>query len=207
VDRQTVERWWPLGALAVIVALTVAVVAHPGPFVGEVAWIDALQHLGEPVPAAAEVVRVTTSTEACLIVLAVLGALAIARYGVRGAFVVAIAVLTMLVVQPTLKRLVDRPRPTTADVEVRAPHESMSFPSGHSMSTTAVWGMLAAHLALDGRRVWAALAALPVALTFLAGGVQGVHWPSDAVAGTLLGALAAAAGVAVLRASPGRPTR
>ena len=108
-----------------------------------------------------------------------------------------IAVVTMLVVQPMVKELVDRPRPSPELVEVRAEATSMSFPSGHSMSTTTVWGAVAGIAWVGGRRRLAVGAAVPVVVTFLASGVQGLHWPSDAAAGTMLGAIAAAAIVAV----------
>ena len=96
----------------------------------------------------------------------------------------------MLVVQPLFKEIVDRPRPAAADVEVRATSTSESFPSGHSLSTTTAWGAAALVAARRDRRLAAPLT-VPILLTFLAGGVQGLHWPTDAIAGTTTGALAA----------------
>ena len=113
------------------------------------------------------------------------------RRGRNGLTVVLIVLATMLVVQPVLKEAIDRPRPTPIEVEVRAEHSSMSFPSGHSMSTTVVWGTIGGGLLIADRRRLALVAALPIVLTFLSSGVQGVHWPTDALAGTLLGAVAA----------------
>lgn len=160
--------------------------------------MERLQAVGEPVPSIAEVVRVTTSTEAALIVLAVAAPWLLSRYRPAGGIAIAVLVATVLVVQPLVKELVDRPRPTADQVEVRADHTSMSYPSGHSMSTTAVWGT-AVGVAHRRRRLGvAAIASIPIVLTFVASGVQGVHWPSDAVGGTLLGMAAAAVAVRIL---------
>ena len=115
----------------------------------------------------------------------------VARHGRRGAIVVAIAALTILVAQPAVKAVVDRPRPSPEQVIVRAQTGSMSFPSGHSMSTATVWGAVVGAAWARRRRGVAAAAAVPIVLTFFASGVQGVHRPTDAFAGTLLGAVAA----------------
>jgi len=174
--------------------LTVVVVAHPGPLTGEIDYISWLQRLGEPVPTGAELVRATTGTEACVLLVIVTAAVAMWRVpGLHASLVRAtmIAMIVMLVVQPVVKELVDRPRPTATQVEVRAEHTSKSFPSGHSLSSTTTWGVAAGLAWRRKRRRLAGLAALPIVLTGAASGVQGVHWPSDSVAGTLLGAVAA----------------
>ena len=186
-----------------IVALSVAVVIHPGPLPGEQASIRRWQMLAEPVPTVAEWVRLTTSTQATLVVAAVPALWVIRRYRRAGVVAVVIVVGTMLVAQPVLKEIVERPRPTHAQVEVRAPYTSKSFPAGHSMSTTAAWGTAAIVAARRGRTSIAVALCVPIALTGAASQVQGVHWPSDALAGTLLGALAAGAAASVLlRAEP-----
>ena len=185
-------------AVVVVIGLTVAVVIHPDPLPGEVSFIRRWQRLAEPVPTLAEWVRLTTSTQATLVVMVLPAWWAIARCRGAGALAVAIVLVTMLVAQPVLKELIDRPRPTDAQVDVRAPYTSKSFPSGHSMSTTAAWGTAAIVAARRGRRGLAIALCAPVALTAMASQVQGVHWPSDALAGTLIGAVAAAAAAAVL---------
>ena len=78
-------------------------------------------------------------------------------------------------------------------------HSSMSFPSGHSMSTTTVWAAAAVLAIGHGQRWLAGLLCLPIVLTAVASSVLGVHWPSDAVAGTLLGAAAAIAIATIAR--------
>jgi membrane-associated phospholipid phosphatase len=96
------------------------------------------------------------------------------------------------------KELVDRPRPDATQVEVRAVHSSKSFPSGHSLSTTTVWGAAAALTWRQRRRLAAIGLAVPIVATGVASAVQGVHWPSDALAGTVVGGFAAAAIVRTL---------
>lgn len=186
------------GALVGALALTIVVTVHPAPLPGEIAFIRTLQDLGGPVPALADVVRATTGTEAALLVALVPAIWLVRRARRAGLLAVLIAVGTMLVVQPGMKELVDRPRPTADQVEVRAEHSSKSYPSGHSMSTTTVWGAAAALAWSQRRRGLAAAAAVPVVATFLASGVHGVHWPTDALGGTLLGGCAATAIVTVV---------
>lgn len=84
-----------------------------------------------------------------------------------------------------VKRLVRRPRPQDPRVRVLVATPSrLSFPSAHASSTTAaavVFGRLL-------RRPLVAVLVPPMALSRL---VLGVHYPSDVVAGSLLGAAVA----------------
>lgn len=194
-------------ALALVCALAIAVTLHPGPLPGEVAYVRWFQTRGEPVPTLADVVRATTGTEAALVVAVVPGAWLVWRDRRAGLFAVAIAAATMLVLQPALKELIDRPRPAADVVEVRADHSSKSFPSGHSMSTTTVWGAAAGFAWYRGRRYLAGAALVPIGATFVASAVHGVHWPSDALAGTSLGAGAAAAIVSSVTRAVATPAR
>jgi undecaprenyl-diphosphatase len=187
-------------ALALLAGLTLAVLVHPGPLPGELAYVDWLQSLGGPVPEAAELVRLVTGTEGSLVVGALPAVWLVRRRGRAGAAAVLVVVVAMLVVQPLFKELVDRPRPDATQVDVRAEHSSTSFPSGHSLSTTALYGVAVGLALRERRRAPALLAAVPVVVTGVASGVQGVHWPSDALAGTITGALAAALAVRLLRA-------
>ena len=185
------RRWWPAVALVVLATLTAVVLAHPDPLAGELGYVRWLQRRGEPVATAAEIVRATTGTEASVI-LAALGAVwSIRRFGQSGVRALLIALVVMLVVQPVFKELVDRPRPNTTQVEVRADFSSKSFPSGHSLSTTTIWGAAAGLAGKRRRRTLAAAACVPIVATGFASAVEGVHWPSDAIAGTLVGLIAA----------------
>jgi membrane-associated phospholipid phosphatase len=65
-----------------------------------------------------------------------------------------------------------------------------------------------AGFAWQRRRTALAASLVPIVVTFVSG-VQGVHWPTDAVGGTLLGALAAAVVLELLSQprAPARPQR
>ncbi len=88
-----------------------------------------------------------------------------------------------------VKRVVRRPRPDDPSVEVRVGTPSrLSFPSAHATSTTAAAVLFGALLHRVGRGRAVAVIVPPMALSRL---VLGVHYPSDVVAGSLLGAAVA----------------
>ena len=101
------------------------------------------------------------------------------------------------------KELVDRSRLNATQVEVRADLSSKSFPSGHSLSTTTIWGAAAGLAWKRRRRTLAVAAFVPIVATGFASAVEGVHWPSDAIAGTLVGLIAAWAIVTTLNPGQG----
>jgi len=104
----------------------------------------------------------------------------VAAGGVAAAHVAAVVV----------KRAVGRARPTHPDVRVLAGTPSaLSFPSAHATSTTAA---VIVYGGLTGRRL-GPFVVLPMLVSRL---VLGVHYPSDVIAGSLLGA---AIGTAVRR--------
>lgn len=85
-----------------------------------------------------------------------------------------------------VKRVVRRPRPNAPEVEVRVSTPSrLSFPSSHASSTTAA---AVAYGALLGPGWTARLGAGLVAPMMLSRVVLGVHFPTDVLAGALLGA-------------------
>lgn len=86
-----------------------------------------------------------------------------------------------------VKRVVRRPRPDDPRVQVLVGTPSrLSFPSAHATSTTAAAVLFGA---LVGQPLVAVLVP-PMAVSRL---VLGVHYPSDVVAGSILGAAVAAA--------------
>lgn len=112
------------------------------------------------------------------------------RYGLRAR--TAWAVATVLVawgLSNLVKLAVQRTRPAVDDAVAHAP--GYSFPSGHAMNTTAaaivlttlLWPLLGRR----GRAVAVVVAVLAVVLTGVDRVMLGVHYPSDVVAGTLLG--------------------
>ncbi|MBF6174575.1 phosphatase PAP2 family protein [Nocardia blacklockiae] len=105
--------------------------------------------------------------------------------------------LTVFVV----KALVGRRRPPVDHLVTETSH---SFPSGHTLGSTAVLGVVAAVTMLSLRRRAARVAVgTTVALFVLAVGVSrvylGVHWPTDVLAGWSFGALWIVAGTVALR--------
>lgn len=86
-----------------------------------------------------------------------------------------------------VKRVVRRPRPEDPRVQVLVGTPSrLSFPSAHATSTTAAAVLFGALL----RRPLALALVPPMALSRL---VLGVHYPSDVLAGSVLGAAVATA--------------
>lgn len=109
---------------------------------------------------------------------------------------------TWVTVNLVLKPLVDRARPPLADRLV-FPGDA-AFPSGHAANAAATWLALAWVLAsLVERRaakvaIWS-VAAIVVALVGVSRLYLGVHWPSDVLAGWLIGGLWVVVGTWVAR--------
>lgn len=121
------------------------------------------------------------------------------------------AFVTLLVawnLQLDIKLLVQRARPVIEDALTRAP--GYSFPSGHASNTASaglvlvilVWPLLHRR----GRAVLVSLVAAAVLLTGLDRVLLGAHFPSDVVAGFLLGsAIVGASYLGFLGAHPPVP--
>ncbi|MFF7178692.1 phosphatase PAP2 family protein [Streptomyces sp. NPDC008121] len=118
-------------------------------------------------------------------------------------------------VQQGLKAAVGRERPSWTD-PVDTAHFA-AFPSGHAMTAMVSCGLLLWVLALHWRETWRGWSLLTVAAVVSVLGVGwtrvylGVHWPSDVVAGWLLGwtfvavAIVTYRGKGAGREGPGRP--
>ncbi|MEU3608955.1 phosphatase PAP2 family protein [Streptomyces sp. NPDC035033] len=140
--------------------------------------------------------------------LALVVALALVRSGRRRlALWVVGTCLVAAGVQQGIKVLVGRERPVWRD-----PVDSASFsafPSGHAMTAAVVCGLLLWVGALVGRepwRGWGTAAGVAVVSVLGVGWTRiylGVHWPSDVLAGWLLGWCCAAAAVVSYRRFPG----
>ncbi|MGB8649603.1 MAG: phosphatase PAP2 family protein [Mycobacteriales bacterium] len=116
--------------------------------------------------------------------VAVLVVVLVRRSNPRLAAYVAVAVIGASLLSTILKHVVARVRPCSPEVLGCPP--SSSFPSGHSVGAAAFWTMaVVLLLPRFGRRVWGLLVIPPVvALTRV---LLGVHYPSDVVAGLVLG--------------------
>jgi undecaprenyl-diphosphatase len=189
--------------LLAAVALTIAVAAADTPMRGEARLLREVQAWPFPGDALSDVIRALTTTWLVL----VLGSLFAAGLAVTGARREALVLLGMLFVlawwQPALKNLVDRPRPAGDVVDVRGSVTSESFPAGHVMGPTVLYGyaiVLGAVMRWP-RALRAGVVAVSVALLVLTGLVNiwlGVHWPSDVAGAYLWGAAIVLAGVCTL---------
>ena len=115
----------------------------------------------------------------------------IARHHKGQAVYLLCVVISGMTISNLIKLGIDRPRPDLV------PHGSItylpSFPSGHSLMSAVVYLTLGALLAEmhHGRRLkiyFLTLAAIIVVLIGISRVYLGVHWPSDVVAGWLIGA-------------------
>jgi undecaprenyl-diphosphatase len=108
------------------------------------------------------------------------------RRRVADAVVVVVIRIVAALLSTGMKALVDRPRPN--DIPALTHVATASFPSGHALGSAALWATVA-WLMSTGRGATAARAvALVVPLLVAASRVLlGVHFPSDVVAGLLLG--------------------
>jgi undecaprenyl-diphosphatase len=116
--------------------------------------------------------------------------------------------LVHVVVDLTLKPLVHRPRPPYAIAGLHVVGDTprtASFPSGHAANAIAGALVLAALVRKKSARaiIWTAAAVVGVARVYL-----GVHYPLDATAGALVGALCGAAAMRIpLPQGPPEATR
>lgn len=131
-----------------------------------------------------------TPTIAALAVLTVAGA-ALAWRRWREPMLVAVAVTGEVLIFVTITLLVDRPRPPVSHLDVAPP--TSSFPSGHTAAAVAlygVWALLAWQRSQSALLRWlltllAIVVPIAVALSRM---YRGMHYPTDVLAGALLGA-------------------
>ena len=139
-----------------------------------------------------DVVRVITwaGSAFLLVPLALIACLAFARAGLRReALAVVLSLGGAMLISNWVKLLVSRPRPPVEHLQAVT---GSSFPSGHTTQASAFWFSLVFAMPAAGAspkltRVAAGLA-LPIVFAVAASRVYlGVHYPSDAIAGMLLG--------------------
>src|SRR6476646_6952563 len=88
--------------------------------------------------------------------------------------------------------LIDRPRPNVPKLDAAPP--TSSFPSGHTAAAVCFYGAIAAIIIWHTRRRWLMVVAVVVGaavpLTIAGSRVyRGMHYPTDVLAGGLLGAI------------------
>lgn len=107
------------------------------------------------------------------------------RLGVR----LGVFLLLSIVINNLMKMILHSPRPYWIDAHVQLwtdPEFSFGLPSGHAQNVVVMWGLWAFY----GQRVWGWLAAILLTLlTGLSRIYLGVHFPTDVLAGWLLGLL------------------
>ncbi|MGH3071285.1 MAG: phosphatase PAP2 family protein [Gaiellaceae bacterium] len=149
----------------------------------------------DDVVALAAGVSALAGTTAVLLVAAVAAGSLLLRGQRHGAVSLALAVAGTQAVVLGIKELVARARPPASSSFVDA--AGHAFPSAHAASSVALYGLLAYLLLrrIDGpaRTVTAVLTLAGVGVIGLTRVYLGAHYPSDVVAGWLVGALVAAA--------------
>ncbi|MEV0080870.1 phosphatase PAP2 family protein [Nocardia neocaledoniensis] len=193
----TLGRRLPLAATLLAVALTL---------VGVLTWqvnndagiirIDPrvldwmIAHRGEPLTSIARFVTDLGDT----LSMTILATLTVAWFAARRDWAtVALVALTSAgagVLVVVIKRLVGRHRPPEVSRLVAEP--SLSYPSGHTLGTTVVVGIVALTVIPGLRRRWLRVAATVFAVLFpIAVGLSriylGVHWSTDVLAGWIFG--------------------
>jgi membrane-associated phospholipid phosphatase len=182
-----------LGLLVGSIVLSILAAQHDR-LPGDLDLTQRLQDSTFPGLRPSKFVRLVTTTQ---VVLGTGGAVAVALwlFGWRQQAVLLMAgVAVMALLQSGLKDLVDRPRPTPDLVELRAGYSSSSFPAGHVMSPTVLYGFLlylvvALKLPVAVRVAMVGWSAFVLALAGPANVYMGVHWPSDVVGGYAWGAV------------------
>jgi undecaprenyl-diphosphatase len=129
-----------------------------------------------------------------LIGLALIAALYMARHHRPRAAWFAVLMLIGLPLNELLKHVVGRARPEDGIVQVILPAVGLSFPSGHAMASTMVYGFMAV-MAWITVADWRRRLSLTVLFSLLVVGIGasriylGVHWFSDVMGGFTAGLL------------------
>lgn len=198
----------PFGALALLVTGSWAPLLR-----ADVAVESAVHRAALGSPALVDVARGVTelgSSAVRLVVTLGVVALLLRRHAWRLALFLGATTALGAAVDTLVKTLVGRARPVFPDAFARA--GGASFPSGHAMGATVLFGALLfvflPMLSTVGRRWAFALVAVAIFGVGLSRVVLGVHYPSDVVGGWLLGLAWLAAATAtfnLFRVESGQP--
>jgi len=128
-------------------------------------------------------------------------ALLIRRWG-RRAFLLVAGLAIELSVFLAANKIVARPRPRVS--HLGGTPSTYSFPSGHTAATVVLWGGIALIVMVATNRSWPRIVMwiLAVVLTIAVGlsrVYRGEHYPTDVMAGLVLGIGSLAAGVYIIR--------
>jgi len=155
-------------------------------------------------------VRAVTATEVILASGFVIAAALWVLGRRRQAAALAVALVVLPLAQHAIKEAVDRARPSPELVDVRAAFSSPSFPAGHVMSPTLLYGFLLClslrpGLPRIGRAAVGAWSAAVLVLSAPANVYMGVHWPSDVLGGYAWGAALLLPAIFMASDRPRRP--
>jgi undecaprenyl-diphosphatase len=181
-----------LAAVAAIVLVPFALLAVWARVASPAPWEpDVLRTLALGSDPAADVIRAINTLGNLPIWAALAAVVAAAAYVLRGIVAAMLVALTVAadLVAALVKVFVERLRPEGAIVDSLIGADSYAFPSGHVVRAVALLAVVAWLLAPPGRRLGPALVAA-IAAGLLMGFCRvalGVHWPTDALGGLLLG--------------------
>jgi membrane-associated phospholipid phosphatase len=195
-------------ATAVVAGLGLAVYLNSALVRLDLAVVRLLHRLGsDELTLLANGVTALAATTSVLLVAAVAAAALLARGHWPGALAVVLAVGATQAIVFAIKELVARARPPASTAWIDA--AGHAFPSAHAASGVALYGLLAVYTLqrLHGRARAAvgAVALVGVGSIGLTRVYLGAHYPSDVLAGWLVGAVVAAAAWQLARALRGLP--
>ena len=184
--------WWlVLAALTGLLSVYGANSADPAWEVEAISWVqstspDALHQIAEFMTV---IGRSPISTVIPVVAVAALWVLGQRHLSI---FLGAAALARVLIVP--MKQLVDRPRPPASLVDVAHQLGGHSFPSGHVLGATLVYGFLiyCAQVVIPGRTLRRTVQAGLTLLIILMGYARvqlGEHWPTDVLGGYAIGFL------------------
>lgn len=204
-DPPTMRRI-PLTTMSAVMAAGAALVALAVLTSATVVRFDALTsaavhaHAADPLVAVSFAITLLGGTDTVLPVTAVCAAALVALRLWHSAIALALAVVGTQAVVALIKGIVERPRPAANDAVAEA--GGFSFPSGHSATSAALFGVLtlvaARHLEGGARRAAAALGVALIAAVGASRIMLGAHYPTDVLAGWLTGGTLALASFALL---------
>jgi membrane-associated phospholipid phosphatase len=146
---------------------------------------------------------VADTFEVAGVAAAVTVVLLVRRWG-RQAFLLVGGLAVELSVFLAANKIVARPRPAVS--HLGGTPSTYSFPSGHTAATIVLWGGIAVVVMVATNRRWPGIVmwALAVLLTVAVGlsrVYRGEHYPTDVMAGAVLGIGSLVAGVFIIRVS------
>jgi len=198
--------WQAIAALVLTTVALAAAVMLRSPLPGEIAIMREVQSWPVATIARLGILAGESWVDALVAAIAAAALFAIWRRPGLAAFVVTCALFRMI--STPLKLLVGRARPDATQVRVTEIQDTYAFPSGHTLGATLCWGALAVvvWLALRGRvRYPVALVLIAVPLATALGRMYvGAHWPTDVVAGWLIGSIPLVAMAASARTPSGQ---